>query len=370
MAFESSDSQSEQSDAHGQSIVIKAMRFAFLLLFVVVVSLGLMTVSEDTENVRLVENWWVILLLSLGFFGAVVLIDILTPKRKLSMISAILFGTLAGLLATVVVGFIIDVFTKTYQLEQAFAPTILLGKVVLGLGLTYLGITTVLQTRDDFRLVIPYVEFAKRVRGVKPLIVDSSALIDGRLLDLARVGMLPSEIVIPGFVINELQALSDSSDRLKRTRGRRGLEIVSKLQVEPRATVRVEESLTEGPVDQLVLDLARDMPGTIMTTDLGLAKVASIQGVPTLNINDVANALKPNVIPGVLLELDLIRRGEHEGQAVGYLDDGTMVVVENGEPAIGSHVTITVTSTTQTSAGRLIFGRIAESEEPPTDEAE
>ena len=345
-----------------QGMVVKAMRAIFLILFIVVVSLGLVTVSEDTESFKLVENWWVVLILSLGFFGCVVLIDILTPNRKLSTISAILFGTLAGLLSTVVLGFVVDVITKTYQLDGPYAPTILLTKVVLGLGLCYLGITTVLQTRDDFKLVIPYVEFAKRVRGVKPLVVDSSALIDGRILDLAHTGMLPSELIIPSFVIAELQLLSDSSDRLKRTSGRRGLEMVSRLQQEPRASVQIEESLATGPVDQLVIDLARDVPATVVTTDVGLAQVAGIQGVPVLNINDVANALKPNVIPGVALELELLRKGEHDGQAVGYLDDGTMVVAENGESKIGERVGLTVTSTTQTSAGRLIFGRIPEDE--------
>jgi len=203
------------------------------------------------------------------------------------------------------------------------------------------------------------VEFAKRVRGVKPLVIDSSALIDGRIFDLAQTGILPSELIIPSFVIAELQLLGDSSDRLKRTRGRRGLEIVSRLQQEPRAIVLIEESLATGPVDQLVIDLARDMPAIVVTTDVGLAQVAEIQGVPILNINDVANALKPNVIPGVSLELELLRRGEHEGQAVGYLDDGTMVVAEDGEAHIGGRVKLIVTSTTQTSAGRLIFGRVS-----------
>ncbi|CAE7521275.1 yacL [Symbiodinium necroappetens] len=352
-------------DEHTRSqlIVVKAMRAIFLLLFVVVVSLGLVTVSEDAERFKLVDNWWLVLLLSLGFFGCIVLLDVLTPNRKLSTISAILFGTLAGLLATVVLGFVIDVITKTYQLDEPFAPTILLTKVILGLGLCYLGITTVLQTRDDFRLVIPYVEFTKRVRGVKPLVADTSALIDGRIYDLAHTGMLPSELIIPSFVINELQLLSDSGDRLKRTRGRRGLEMVSRLQQEPRASVRIEESLAAGPVDQLVIDLARDVPATIVTTDVGLAQVAGIQGVPVLNVNDVANALKPNVIPGVGIDLELIRKGEHEGQAVGYLDDGTMVVAENGESKIGQRVRLVVTSTTQTSAGRLIFARLPEDDE-------
>ena len=339
--------------------MLKVLRGLFLLLSVVVVSLGLVTVSEDSESVRLVEHWWLILLLAVGFVFVIVVIDILTPHRKLTMISAILFGTLAGLLATIVLGFIIDVITKTYELDKAFAPTILLAKVVIGLGLCYLGITTILQTRDEFRLVIPYVEFAKRIRGVKPIVADTSAIIDGRVLDLARVGMLPSELIIPSFVIGELQTLSDSSDRLKRTRGRRGLEIVSKLQQEPRASVRIEERDAVGPVDVLVLDLARELPATIATTDMGLAQVAGIQGVPVLNINDVANALKPNVIPGIEISLDLLRKGEHDGQAVGYLDDGTMVVAEDGEPRIGTNVRLTVTSTTQTSAGRLIFGRIA-----------
>jgi uncharacterized protein YacL len=156
-----------------------------------------------------------------------------------------------------------------------------------------------------------------------------------------------------------MQRLADSSDKLKRARGRRGLDVVTKLQKSPRLDVTIDETPLPGmEVDSMIVELARMMPGIVVTTDSGLGRVAGIQGATVLNMHDLANALKPNVIPGEPLIVSLLKRGEQPGQGVGYLDDGTMVVAENGERAIGREVTLTVTSTMQTSAGRLIFGRI------------
>ncbi|MBN8644907.1 MAG: PIN/TRAM domain-containing protein [Planctomycetes bacterium] len=340
------------------------LAFIVIVLMAVVVALGIVSESSESKSgVRLSDYWPLIGLGCILFFGLIVAVDTLTPRRKLSTISAILFGGFAGLIVTLLMGMVIDYFVSTYlpspdknTLQQVFMI-----KVIMGLGMCYLGATTVLQTQDDFRLVIPYVEFAKQLRGAKPLILDTSALVDGRIQDIAEVGLLQTPLVIPGFVIEELQALGDSSDKMKRARGRRGLEVVAKLQRSPRLDLTLDETPVQGKdVDAMIVELARLMPGSIVTTDIGLNRVASIQGVSVLNINDLANALKPNVIPGEPLRVSLLKRGEQPGQGVGYLEDGTMVIAENGESAIGSDVTLIVKSTMQTSAGRLIFGRIDE----------
>ncbi len=341
--------------------LVTLLRVIVAILLAVVLSLGIVTESTTSETgIQMGKWWWVAVLGTLLFFGIVIAIDVLTPKRKLSTISAILFGTFAGLLATAVLWFVIDYFRETFRLMIS-NEQITTAKVILGLGLCYLGASTVLQTQDDFRLVIPYVEFAKQLRGPKPLILDTSALIDGRILDVAEVGLLQSPLLVPRFVIGELQQLSDSSDKLKRARGRRGLDIVTKLQKSPRLDVTIDETPIPGmDVDAMLVELARLVPGVIVTTDSGLSRVAGIQGVTVLNMHDLANAMKPNVIPGEPLTVALLKKGEQVGQAVGYLEDGTMVVAENGERMIGREVTLTVTSTMQTSAGRLIFGRVAE----------
>ncbi|MFM9956573.1 MAG: PIN/TRAM domain-containing protein [Phycisphaerales bacterium] len=357
--------KTQRDEEQVQRVRLKALLAVIVLvLMAVVVALGIVTESpESTSGLRLTDYWPYVGLGCLLFFGLIIAVDTLTPRRKLSTISAILFGGFAGLIVTLLLGMVIDYFMSTYiqQPSKGTAQQVFMIKVILGLGLCYLGATTVLQTQDDFRLVIPYVEFAKQLRGAKPLILDTSALIDGRVLDIAEVGLLQTPLVIPGFVIGELQALGDSSDKMKRARGRRGLEVVSKLQRSPRLDLTLDETAVAGKdVDAMMVDLARLMPGTIVTTDLGLNRVASIQGVSVLNINDLANALKPNVIPGEPLTVSLMKRGEQPGQGVGYLEDGTMVIAENGESAIGEEVHLVVKSTMQTSAGRLIFGRIEE----------
>lgn len=357
--------RTQRDEEQVQRVRLKALLAVIVLvLMAVVVALGIVTESPETSSgLRLTDYWPYVGLGCLLFFGLIIAVDTLTPRRKLSTISAILFGGFAGLIVTLLLGMVIDYFVSTYipQPNKGAAQQVFMIKVILGLGLCYLGATTVLQTQDDFRLVIPYVEFAKQLRGAKPLILDTSALIDGRVLDIAEVGLLQTPLVIPGFVIGELQSLGDSADKMKRARGRRGLEVVSKLQRSPRLDLTLDETPVQGKdVDAMMVDLARLMPGTIVTTDLGLNRVASIQGVSVLNVNDLANALKPNVIPGEPLTVQLMKRGEQPGQGVGYLEDGTMVIAENGESAIGEEVHLIVKSTMQTSAGRLIFGRIEE----------
>ena len=285
------------------------------------------------------------------------------PKKKISTITGVILGIVAGVLATVAIGFIIDLLLESWvqnsKAIEIMKPLANFLKVLIGITLSYIGVTTVLQTQDDFRLVIPYVEFSKQIRGVRPMLIDTSALIDGRFADVASTGFLQAPLVIPRFVIVELQALSDSMDTAKRAKGRRGLDFISKMQRTPRLDVTIDETKIPGKaVDQMLVELARMMPAVVVTTDVGLAQVAKIAGVTVLNLNDLANALKSSLVPGEIINVRLVRPGEQAGQGVGYLADGAMVVAENGSEVIGRNVDMVVTSSLQTSAGRLIFARI------------
>lgn len=344
--------------------MLKLLRVIFLVLLVIFTALLIVRDSLTSEGQFSLARWWLPAIVGvLLYFAGIIALDILTPKRKLSTITAIFVGLIAGVVVTLILGTIVDLFGEVYRFAEA--QTLEPFKVMLGIGICYLSISTVLQTQDDFRLVIPYVEFAKKIRGARPLALDTSALIDGRILELSAVGLFQASLIIPRFVIEELQRLSDSSDRMKRARGRRGLEMVGKLQRSGHADVRIEEAIVApGTVDTMLIEFARNLPATIVTTDSGLARVAGIQSVSVINLNEASAALRPSILPGETLSLLILRRGEQPGQGVGYVEDGTMVVVEDGEPYIGQTVMLIVTSAMQTSAGRLIFGRISPIADP------
>jgi len=210
--------------------LIKLVRGVFLVLMVTFTAMIIVedSTSEGGTGYDLVNGWYNAVIGALLFVGLFIAIDVLTPKRKLSTISAVFVGLIVGVVVTAILSLVLDLFQDIYELGES--SLLASFKVMLGLGITYLTVTTVLQTRDDFRLVIPYVEFSKKIRGSRPYLLDTSALIDGRVLDIAEVGVFQSPLVVPRFVIEELQSLSDSADRLKRTRGRRGLDLVSALQ--------------------------------------------------------------------------------------------------------------------------------------------
>jgi uncharacterized protein YacL len=366
-----------EAAARQRRLLVRAVRVAFLVLMVTLTVLAVirqldLKLAESERRLAFVPliAGAVLLLIGLG-------IDLLTPRKKIQTITGAIIGILAGLLAAATLGFVVDLLLESWVEPAAFVqmkPVINSIKLLIGVALCYLGVATVLQTQDDFRLVIPYVEFAKQIRGPRPMLLDSSALIDARILDVGATNILQVPLVIPRFVIAELQQLADSADALKRTKGRRGLDTISKLQRAPMLDVSVDESIVPGKaVDQMLVELARTMSGLVVTSDVALARIAGIQGVPVINLNDLANALKPNVVPGESLSIKLVRPGEQPSQGVGYLADGTMIVVEDGGNSIGETVSLTVTSSLQTSAGRLIFGRIGEKSgvfsPPPRDPA-
>lgn len=196
--------------------------------------------------------------------------------------------------------------------------------------------------------------------GIPYKILDTSVIIDGRIADICETGFLEGILVIPNFVLNELQMIADSADSIKRNRGRRGLDILNKMQKDQSVMVKISDmdfpEISE--VDAKLVKLGKVMKGKIVTNDFNLNKVAEFHGVPVLNINQLSNALKPVVLPGEEMSVTLIKEGKDPNQAIGYLDDGTMVVVENGRRRLNEDVTVTVTSVLQTTAGRMIFTRL------------
>ncbi len=195
--------------------------------------------------------------------------------------------------------------------------------------------------------------------GAKSKILDTSVIIDGRIADICRTGFLEGPLVVPQFVLDELRHIADSSDSLKRNRGRRGLDILKMIQMEKSVEVRIVDTdfVDVAEVDMKLLKLAQKMDGMVMTNDYNLNKVADLQNIPILNINELANAVKPVVLPGEEMTVTLIKEGKESNQAVAYLDDGTMIVVENGRRYIGETLGVLVTSVLQTAAGRMIFAK-------------
>jgi uncharacterized protein YacL len=219
-----------------------------------------------------------------------------------------------------------------------------------------------MRTKDDVRFVIPYVEFAKQTKGARPLVVDTSAIIDGRIVDLCQSKLFDAPLIVPRFVLNELQLIADSADKLKRNRGRRGLDILNKMQSDPVIDIEIDDTVLEEVeeakgVDQKLLLFSKACNGRLATTDYNLSKVARVREVDVVNINDLANSLKVVALPGETMEIKIIKPGEEAEQGIGYLDDGTMVVVEGARNKIGRELIISVTSSLQTSAGKMIFGK-------------
>ena len=312
---------------------------------------------------------WLSLMITLSIGVLIICVDILSPRNKLQMFSGTFLGLFVGLLITYAMSFVVKLLLPQY-FEMALT---VIGRedkaqfeffinLVIGLISCYLCISFVLQTRDDFRFIVPYVEFKRETKGSRPILVDTSALIDGRLFDVAGTGILQHRMIVPRFVLMELQTLADSADKLKRSRGRRGLDILNKLQQHKLLDLVIYDSaLHDDPaqvgVDQKLLELSKQLNADIVTTDFNLNQVAQLRGVLVININDLAAALRPVVLPGEKMTVHVVKAGEEAGQGVGYLEDGTMVVVEQARDHMNQDVEFVVTKLHQTSAGRMIFGR-------------
>jgi uncharacterized protein YacL len=298
---------------------------------------------------------WGVFLSVLSAALAIIVADILFPRKRLDIITCVYFGIIVGLFLTYVVGIAL---TPLVDEKDSSGSAI---RLVVGMVLCYFCISLLMQTKDDFRFIIPYVEFAKEVKGLKPYVLDTSVVIDGRIADLVDTNVLDNQLVMPRFVLAELQAVADSGDKLRRERGRRGLDVLNKLRGKDHVDLKIYETelpeMVGQPVDMKLVILAKHLEGKIVTGDYNLNKVARLHNVPVINLNDIANSLKPVFLPGELVQVRIIKPGEAPGQGVGYLEDGTMVVVEGARDCIQQVVRISVTSMLQTSAGRMVFGK-------------
>jgi len=336
-------------------------------LFVIVIAAVAFTVGDDFEGQSM--RFWS-MISAIGVALVLIGIDMFLPRKSLAALSGAFLGLVVGMVAAWGLGLVLDSLIKSVAPEVAAGNVVAAVKLMIGTVCCYLTISFILQTKDDIRFVIPYVEFAKQTRGNRPLILDTSVIIDGRIADICETRIIDSPLVIPRFVLQELQAIADSSDKLKRNRGRRGLDMLNKLQTNDKIEIKISDARLpavdeSSDVDHKLVELAKKTDGRVVTNDYNLNKIAQLRGVDVININDMANALKPVVLPGETINVKIIKPGEEPGQGVGYLEDGTMVVAENSREKINEEVTLSVTSVLQTSAGRMIFGR-PEGMAPPT----
>lgn len=286
---------------------------------------------------------------------AIIAVEMTIEKLALDALIFAAIGAIIGLVGALLINRIIPEFG--YETITNITQK---GSLLLYIVLAYLGAVIFVRKRSEIE-VLDRDLFAKGTKRAGSLhLVDTSVLIDGRLVDVAETRFISGALAVPRFVLEELQHLADASDNLKRARGRRGLEMLERLQKNPELPLKVLDKDYKDiqEVDSKLVALAKEMNAKILTTDFNLNKVASLQGVTVLNINDLTNALKPVVLPGETMSIFILKDGKERDQGVAYLDDGTMVVVEDGRRAIGQRTGVIVTSILQTSAGRMIFAKL------------
>ncbi len=290
----------------------------------------------------------------LVFAIVVVIIERLLKKVSLKEIIATLFGLVAGLVAANLLVYLTSVIIEEDK------NGVILRMIAAGSSLTlgYLGMAVAYKKRNEFEfLVSSGSNHVMRTQSNETKILDTNVIIDGRIVDICETGFIEGTIIIPRFVLNELQYIADSADVLRRNRGRRGLDILHRMQKSPNINVKiVEEDFPDiKEVDAKLIVLAKSMEGKVVTNDFNLNQVAELQSVVVLNINELANAVKPVILPGETMTVKVIKEGKEQAQGIAYLDDGTMVVVENGRNLIGQTLDVVVTSILNTAAGRMIF---------------
>jgi len=294
----------------------------------------------------------------IGCFMGILIVVFEIGMRRISVrgLSSSVFGLILGLIISKLVG---DAFSLAKLDPEALNYI----RVTLTVVFCYLGLLLGMRGREEFSLIIPYVRLRREETSEDLVLLDTSMIIDGRIVDILKTKFIDAKLIIPRFVLRELQQIADSSDPIKRQRGRRGLEILNTLQKSNEGNFIISEEdfpdLKE--VDAKLVRLSKVLSAKVLTVDYNLNRVADIQGVKVLNINELSLALKPVVFPGEILEIKLIREGKEQTQAVGYLEDGTMVVVEDGRKLVGTTVKVVVTSSLQTQAGRMIFARLESS---------
>ncbi len=342
----------------GSPFLLTAIRFLYLGLMVAAASIPIIGRGPGRNDLI---DFIIPASTTLMVAVIVVLLDMRTPNKKISNVVGVYLAIVAGLFAALAVGVLIDLIAEAWELTKGddALKNLTLLKLAVGLTLCYIAVSVVLATRDSIRMLIPYVEFNRQVRGIRPLLLDTSSLIDGRLNGLSKTGFLDAPIIIPQFVVDEAHQLADSSDKLKRERGRRGLANLRLLQEVSSSAVQIEpmELIPDSDVDTSLIEVAAEKSLRIVTTDANLARVADIRGVQTLNLHELSTVTAAPAVPGEIIQLEIIRTGDGPGQGVGFLPDGTMVVVESGNDCVGTTIDVVITNSVQTSAGRIVFGK-------------
>jgi uncharacterized protein YacL len=330
------------------------------ILFLLLCAVGGYAISQvRPESIQWPASGFLGTVIGLGFGWLLIAVDEMLKGFSLRAFSATTFGLILGS----VVAKLIDASGLFDYVEVEATRWII--RLCLFVSFGYIGIVLAMRSnKEDFSLIIPYVRFAPRNEPVNLLLLDTSVIIDGRIVDLAATGIVDGILVVPQFVLLELQRLADSHDALKRERGKRGLDLLKRLQDDPKISVRIHEGdfPEEREVDTKLLRLAQNLSAHLYTNDSNLARIATLQGISCVNLHEVARALRASLVPGEPFLLRISKEGREEGQGVGYLPDGTMVVVNGGRQHIGRDVEVRVQSTIQTGSGLMVFADLKDAD--------
>jgi uncharacterized protein YacL len=331
---------------------MKTSLWGIRILFVCLCTTAGYAVSQKYPELIFSGRYGVVI--GFGLAWLLIAVDEMLKGFSLRAFSSITFGLLLGT-------FIAWLIDASELFAAANLNTRWVIRLALFLGFGYIGMVLAMRSnKEDFSLIIPYVRFASQNKPENPLVLDTSAIIDGRIVDLIEAQVIEGLIVVPRFVLQELQFIADSTDSNRRARGRRGLDMLNRIQQHTRNEVKIHESDVpeETEVDAKLVRLTKILGAKLFTTDFNLAKVAELQNVPCVNVSELATKLKPVVLPGEVLHLRIAREGKDRGQGVGYLNDGTMVVINQAQHLIGQTVHVQVTSLLQTGAGVIIFAEV------------
>lgn len=323
------------------------------ILFLILCTLGGYAVSQMQP--LLIEKWYFGVAIGFGLGGLLIAIDEMLKGFSLRAFSAATFGLMLGSL----MAFMIDRSGLFVHVDEEAVRWLI--RLSLFLSFSYIGMILAMRSnKEDFSLIIPYVRFVPQHAPVSLVVLDTSVIIDGRVADLLESNVIEGTVIVPRFVLKELQDIADSKDPIRKVRGRRGLETLSRIRKLSHPEVRIHDGdyPEEVTVDSKLIKVCRDLGAKLFTNDMNLGKVAELQSVPHVNMNSLASALKPVMLPGETLNLKIVREGKDKGQGVGYLNDGTMVVVNNAAPLVGQAIDVQVATLLQTGAGVIVFADI------------